>query len=152
MVFLDSKYLSLLSHQLDAFVQKKDNLWNFRCPYCGDSKKKTDKARGYIYEKKSQLKYKCHNCGVQESFWNFLRDQDPGLHKKYLFEKMKGEQRFDGPLIQESNEDKLKKIQKSSEVKYEAFKKEKNAHPMISCIADLDKHHDAVQYLSLIHI
>ena len=46
---IESKYIRLLSHRLRNFKQKKDYLWNFSCPICGDSKKNLLKARGYVY-------------------------------------------------------------------------------------------------------
>ena len=36
---VDTKYISLASSQLDKFKRKNSYLYNFRCPYCGDSKK-----------------------------------------------------------------------------------------------------------------
>ena len=62
--YIDIKYLSLISPQLQQFKKKSDFLWNFRCPYCGDSQKSRTKARGFVYRKKNDLFYKCHNCGV----------------------------------------------------------------------------------------
>ena len=89
MNFVDIKYISLLSPRLEKF-QKKDNfLWNFRCPYCGDSKKNRNKARGFVYRTKADLFYKCHNCSVGASFSNLLKYVDANLHKEYILEKYK---------------------------------------------------------------
>ena len=49
--WIDHKYVGLLSTQLDRFSKKTNNLYNFRCPFCGDSQKNKWKARGYIYDK-----------------------------------------------------------------------------------------------------
>lgn len=89
MDFVDSKYISLLSSRLTKFSKKKPDLYNFRCPICGDSSTNKTKARGYLYAVKSNTNYKCHNCGVSMSFGNFLKDIDPVLHKQYTFEKFK---------------------------------------------------------------
>ena len=62
--YIDIKYLSLISPQLQQFKKKSDFLWNFRCPYCGDSQKSRTKARGFVYRKKNALFYKCHNCAL----------------------------------------------------------------------------------------
>ena len=62
---VESKYIRLLSHRLRNFKQKKDYVWNFSCPICGDSKKSKFKARGYLFTKKNELFYKCHNCGIR---------------------------------------------------------------------------------------
>ena len=52
---VESKYIRLLSHRLRNFKQKKDYVWNFSCPICGDSKKNLLKARGYVYSKGNNL-------------------------------------------------------------------------------------------------
>ncbi len=87
MSYLDSKYVSLVSPQLLKFAKKKNHLYNFRCPYCGDSKKKKNLARGYIFRVKNDYVYKCHNCGVGRTFTNFLKDQNPGLYNEYVMER-----------------------------------------------------------------
>jgi transcription elongation factor Elf1 len=89
MSFIDTKYISLVSPQLLNFSQKKKSLYNFRCPYCGDSQKKKNKSRGYLYEYKDSFVYKCHNCGVTKSFAKFLQDHSVGLYDQYLLERYK---------------------------------------------------------------
>ena len=89
MNFIDSKFIGLVSSRLDRFKKLKANLYNFRCPICGDSQRHKNKARGYIYAKKAESNYKCHNCGVSTTFGNFLRQIDPHLHKQYTMEKFK---------------------------------------------------------------
>ena len=90
MDLIDSKYISLLSARLDKFKKVKNDLYNFRCPICGDSQKHKNKARGYFYSIKNNTNYKCHNCGASLSFANFLKQLDPTLHKKFVMEKFKG--------------------------------------------------------------
>ena len=41
--YVDIKYLNLMSHRLQRFSKKGDYLWNFRCPFCGDSKSQNQK-------------------------------------------------------------------------------------------------------------
>tara|TARA_B100000927_G_scaffold289747_1_gene286963 strand:+ start:4075 stop:5043 length:969 start_codon:yes stop_codon:yes gene_type:complete len=89
MDLIDSKYITLLSSRLDKFKRVKDNLYNFRCPICGDSKKHKNKARGYFYAVKTNTNFKCHNCGSSMSFNNFLKQLDGVLHGKYIMEKFK---------------------------------------------------------------
>jgi len=36
---IDSKFIGLISSRLEKFKRVKSNLYNFRCPICGDSKK-----------------------------------------------------------------------------------------------------------------
>jgi hypothetical protein len=51
-LWLDDKFLRLLSPHLDRFSQKSLHHYNFRCPLCGDSERNEFKARGYVYPKK----------------------------------------------------------------------------------------------------
>lgn len=87
--YLDETYLLLISSKLERFKKKSDHIYNCRCRYCGDSKKNKYKSRGYFYEMKDILCYKCQNCNYSCSFSNFLKDIDPNLHKNYIFEKFK---------------------------------------------------------------
>ena len=89
MDIIDSKYIGLVSSRLDKFKRVKANLYNFRCPICGDSKKHKNKARGYLYQVKTNANFKCHNCGASSSFNNFLKQIDTTLHKQYVMEKFK---------------------------------------------------------------
>jgi transcription elongation factor Elf1 len=89
MSFIDSKYIGLVSTRLQKFKRVKNNLYNFRCPYCGDSQKNKNKARGYIYQLKNDHNYKCHNCGVSKTFTNFLKDLDSSLYDQYVMERYK---------------------------------------------------------------
>jgi len=89
MDFIDVKYINLLSSRLSNFKRIKANLYNCRCPICGDSQKSKNKARGYFYSVKNNTNYKCHNCGINISLNNFLKKIDPVIHKQYTFEKFK---------------------------------------------------------------
>ena len=89
MLHIDLKYINMVSHRLDRFKRKDDYLFNFRCPICGDSSTKKNKARGYIYKKKNDMFYKCHNCDAGKTFGGLLKDVDPILHKDYVLERYK---------------------------------------------------------------
>ena len=89
MDFIDIKYINIVSTRLSKFKKVKSNLYNFRCPICGDSRKNKNKARGYLYEVKNNTNYKCHNCGINISFSNFLKEIDNTIHKEYSFDKFK---------------------------------------------------------------
>ena len=86
---IDSKFIGLVSSRLQKFKRVKSNLYNFRCPICGDSKKNKSKTRGYLYAVKANTNFKCHNCGASMSFNNFLKEIDPVIHKQYTMEKFK---------------------------------------------------------------
>ncbi len=89
MLHIDLKYIMMIAHRFDRFKRKDDYLFNFRCPICGDSSSKKNKARGYLYKKKNDMFYKCHNCGAGKTFGGLLKDTDPMLHKDYVLERYK---------------------------------------------------------------
>ena len=89
MDLVDSKYISLVSSRLQKFKKVKADLYNFRCPICGDSQKNKNKSRGYFYVVKNNTNFKCHNCGASLSLNNFLKKIDTTLYKQYTMEKFK---------------------------------------------------------------
>ena len=89
MDMIDSKYINLVSSRLQRFKRVKADLYNFRCPICGDSQKNKSKTRGYLYAIKANVNYKCHNCGASMSLNNFIKQIDPVIAKQYAFEKFK---------------------------------------------------------------
>ena len=101
MDIIDSKYINLVSSRLLKFKRVKANLYNFRCPICGDSKKHRNKARGYIYAHKADMNFKCHNCGASTTFSNFIKTLDPVLYKQYIFEKFKDRNTGKGSIFEE---------------------------------------------------
>lgn len=90
-LYIDKKFVSLVSRKLERFKQKSEYLWNFRCPVCGDSHKDKLKARGYFYRRKSDLYFTCHNCGTSLSVGNFLKIIDSSLYREYQLERYKNE-------------------------------------------------------------
>ena len=129
MVHIDLKFIMLLSPRLDKFKKLRDNLFNFRCPYCGDSQKFTNKARGYFYRKKNDFFYKCHNCGKGTTFSKVLQYIDPEMYKEFVMEK------FTGP--------------KTDEFKFEApkFKKRDAKLENLTPINKLNGKHPARQFV-----
>tara|TARA_R100001480_G_scaffold81019_1_gene90129 strand:- start:858 stop:1829 length:972 start_codon:yes stop_codon:yes gene_type:complete len=89
MDLIDSKYVGLVSSRLQKFKKVKTNLYNFRCPICGDSQKNKNKTRGYLYQVKNNTNFKCHNCGASMSLNNFLKTMDTTLHRQYTLEKFR---------------------------------------------------------------
>ena len=92
-MYVDIKYLNLLSTRLPLCKRKDDYLWNFRCPICGDSQKSKTKARGFIFRVKGKLLYKCHNCGISMPFDKLLERLDGALYSEYRLEKFQETQR-----------------------------------------------------------
>lgn len=86
-LYIDLKYLKLISNRLPFFKQKSDKIYNCRCIICGDSSKKKNRARGYFYVIKNDLLYKCHNCGIGMQFGSFLKTQDKLMYDQYILER-----------------------------------------------------------------
>ena len=88
-MYIEQKYLLLASSQLSQFTKKGDYLYNFRCPYCGDSHKSKTKARGYVFRKEQKLLYRCHNCSKGTTLQGLLKHIDVNIYKDYIFEQYK---------------------------------------------------------------
>lgn len=85
---IDLEYIQRLSSSLNGFEKKRKDLWNARCPFCGDSKKSLHKKRLYIYFKEDHYSVKCHNCGYSETFSKFLELISPQEYKRYILDKL----------------------------------------------------------------
>ena len=101
MNLVDSKYIGLVSSRLQKFKRVKPNLYNFRCPICGDSQKNKSKTRGYLYAVKADMNFRCHNCGASMTLSNFIKKIDPNLHKQYVFERFKDGKTGRGTVVEE---------------------------------------------------
>ena len=101
MSYVDLKYINIISPRLQKFTKKKDYLYNFRCPYCGDSAKNKNRARGFFFLKKSDMIFKCHNCGVGRTLANFLKDIDVNVHDQYVMERFKSGTTGKGTVVKE---------------------------------------------------
>ena len=88
-IYIDRTFLLRMSPKLGRFTQKKPDLYNFRCPLCGDSQKNKTKARGFVFRKKDDYFYMCHNCGASTTFYNLLKSVDESLLKEYQLERYK---------------------------------------------------------------
>lgn len=88
MDWLDRKYIGIVSVKLRNYKQKSENLYNFSCPICGDSKTHKRKARAYFYEKKGKAFMCCHNCGAGMSVDRFIKTIDPSLYNEYVKDRM----------------------------------------------------------------
>lgn len=90
-LFVDLAYIGMFQHRLNQFSQKKSNLFNFRCPICGDSQKNKSKKRAFIYESKSNdgMIFICHNCGASMGLYGFIELMFPDLLGRYKMEKFR---------------------------------------------------------------
>lgn len=134
MLYLDTKYISLVSGRLEKF-KKSNNTYNFRCPYCGDSQKNKNRARGYFFQKKGSYIYKCHNCGVGRTLANFLKDHDQSLYSEYVLESYR-----------EGSTGKGTKIP-LPEFNFEKPSFKKNIFSDLQKVSDLNKTHVARRFL-----
>ena len=101
MDLVDSKFIGIISPRLQKFKKIKSDLYNFRCPICGDSQKNKSKTRGYLYGVKADVNFRCHNCGASMTFSNFLKTLDPVIHKQYVFERFKNNKTGRGTVVEE---------------------------------------------------
>lgn len=128
---LQTKYLSFVSPSLERFKKVNTFLFNFRCPYCGDSQKAQTKARGYIYKNKfGLLSFQCHNCGENHHFKTFLKFVSPRLFQEYVLESFKSDER--APELETPEES---KIEAKTWMKF------------LTPVSELSKIHPAVVYL-----
>ncbi len=148
-MYTEIKYLNLLSVRLDKFKQKKDYLWNFRCPICGDSQRNKNKARGFVFQVKGRLRYKCHNCGASHTLDKFLEMQDPVLYKQYRMEKFEES----GKGKSQQNQASLRKIKSASKAFAERMNDfqfqvlKPNILANLTPVDSLNKSHPAAEYL-----
>ena len=101
MDLVDSKFIGLVSSRLTKFKRIKSDLYNFRCPICGDSQKNKSKTRGYLSSVKADMNFRCHNCGASMTLSNFLKEIDPVIHKQYVFERFKNNKTGRGTVVEE---------------------------------------------------
>tara|TARA_R100001086_G_scaffold69838_1_gene33293 strand:- start:1593 stop:2594 length:1002 start_codon:yes stop_codon:yes gene_type:complete len=134
-LYVDQKYLNLISNRLPLFKKKKDNTYNCRCIICGDSKKKKSKARGYFFANKSKLFYKCFNCDAAMAFSTFLKDIDQNLYNEYNLENY-SDKHF-------SNN---KPTFKFEQPKFKT-KSEKKIDEVLIRLSSLDSNHEAIKFV-----
>jgi len=144
--YIDIKYLNLLSTRLPKFKRKSEYLYNFRCPHCGDSQKSQTKARGFVYQKKNDMFFKCHNCGVGQTLGNLIKHLDPSMHKEYIFERFK-----DGKVVAKKEEPEFdftpSRLLKSKEKPFAEFTRYDRALRQLRRFDELVQTHPAKQFV-----
>jgi hypothetical protein len=139
MLYIDLKYLKLISNRLPLFKQKSDHVYTCRCVICGDSKKKVTKTRGHFYAIKNSLLYKCFNCDASMQFGSFLKSQDKILYDQYVLERYTAGLPFNKP--HQNAEDLFKSKQPVFE------KKEENLlDKILDRLDTLSDDHEAIQF------
>lgn len=104
-LYLDQKYLGLVSGRLRNYVRKSPRLYQFSCPACGDSKRDPRKARCYAFETEDRLRVHCHKCGYSTTFARMLRGMDEEMYREYLLEAYE-----DKPKPRSDNFDRMSEI------------------------------------------
>lgn len=147
-LYLDLKYLNFISCKLDGFTPKRDNVFTCRCPFCGDSQKDLKKKRGYIYSLNNSLRYFCHNCAANHSFYNFIELIDPFLFDQYRVELFK--EKYGTTYIQKQKPEEVfepPKIDIAKQLK-ERKSLESIFYSICTPISDLPPDNPAVKYFN----
>ena len=131
---LEYRYVNLAGASLDGFKKIRDNVYNFRCPICGDSFHKNSKKRGYFLQKEGKFLFYCHNCGASMTLKNFLYQTDNALYQQYQREML-------------LNNGKLRCEKKETNIFENVEKFEIKKNDIIRPISSLQDTHPAYQYL-----
>ena len=133
--YIDLDYISKIQPRLQQFKKKRDYLYNFRCPVCGDSKKSKTKARAYLYRVKTDMFFKCHNCGSGLNLANLIKLVDRPLYDQYILERYKGNKPSVAPDLFKNFKDTTKQKLKSTPLRG------------LTAFSSLDDEHPAKKYL-----
>lgn len=137
-LYIDTKYLTQISHKFEIFKKKNDYLWNVRCPICGDSQKNKRKMRGYFFRKDNDLMYKCHNCGHGAHFGTMLKQMDTLLYKEYVLERYAD----GGSRKKFGTERAVKEVVKIEKPEVSLWTQ------LMDCLYDLPADHEAIEYVN----
>ena len=90
MLWLQIKYINIISNSLRNFKRAANNTFVCSCPVCGDSKTNKFKKRFYFYTKNTDYYIcHCHNCGYSKTFEKFLETFNNAIYCEYRLEKLK---------------------------------------------------------------
>ncbi len=137
-LYIDTKYLTQISHKFEIFKKKNDYLWNVRCPICGDSQKNKRKMRGYFFRKDNDLMYKCHNCGHGAHFGTMLKQMDTLLYKEYVLERYAD----GGNRKKFGTERTVKEVVKTEKPEVSLWTQ------LMDCLYDLPADHEVIEYVN----
>ena len=139
-LYIDIKYLNTIAYRLENFKKKSQDLWNCRCPLCGDSSRNKKKSRGYFYRGKNDLYYKCHNCGASQHFGTFLKNFDSTQYGQYVIERY-----ADGGHNKTAHKT-VESVLKFEEPKFEKKPEPKLIDSIMDRLDTLPEDNEAVQY------
>ena len=141
-LYIDIKYLHSVSYRLENFKKKSQDLYNCRCPLCGDSQRNKRKARGYFYRGKNDLYYKCHKCGASHHFGTFLKNFDANLYSQYVVERY-----ADGAHNKTSHKT-VESVLKFEEPKFAKKPEPKLLDSIMDRLDTLPDDHEVIQYVT----
>lgn len=98
-------YINRVGAYLDRFKQLSSTVYNFRCPYCGDSQRNKSKCRAYIYKRKGEYMMKCHNCGKVTGIRNFIKDVSQSLADELRLDVFKASGRVARSTVPDCDDD-----------------------------------------------
>ena len=140
-LYIDIKYLNAIAHRLENFKKKSQDLFNCRCPLCGDSQRNKKRARGYFYRGKQDLYYKCHKCGASHHFGTFLKNFDPNQYSQYVVERY-----ADGGHGRANAHKNVEQVLKFEEPKFTKKPEPKLIDSIMDRLDTLPDDNEAVQY------
>ena len=88
----DKAFINAISHRLDGFSWKSNEVAWCRCPVWGDSAKRKTKKRFYMYPKHGRTVCFCHNCNYSSTLIKFLQLYFPDVYREYIVSLMKFEE------------------------------------------------------------
>ena len=84
MNYVEKSYIDRIAPYLTNFSQKDDDLWNCKCPYCGDSSKNSRKSRGYFFTgTDGNGIFSCRNCTITVPLGEFLKEHFNNYYMQY---------------------------------------------------------------------
>lgn len=131
-------YVNQVGMRLEGFKRVRDNVWNARCPICGDSQQRKGKQRFYIHPDKERttLMTSCRNCSYASPFLYFLKDHYNDLYLQAIMD-----------IFKNKAERKPKKVEQTVEA--EVTLDETNVErPFLEPIEGLDNLHPVMKYVN----
>jgi hypothetical protein len=142
-LYIDIKYLHAIAYRLENFKKKSQDLFNCRCPLCGDSQRNKKRARGYFYRGKQDLYYKCHKCGASHHFGTFLKNFDPNQYSQYVVERY-----ADGGQGRAHAHKNVEEVLKFEEPKFTKKPEPKLIDSIMDRLDTLPDDHEVIQYVT----
>lgn len=124
-------------------LETSGDTFNFRCPLCGDSKKDSSKKRGYFYWETNTYKFKCHNCGIQTTLVWYLKEHEPELYKREMYNQIKNKKEKSYKYKEEKE---VKTVDKVSNNKVKEMLNDMYSNDIFSDFDDVSDYH-AIKYI-----